>query len=115
MKRGCTLRWLFDDVNGCLTFAEKPGSLNPDPVMGVSERAEKGICVCYCRLPPCERLSEDDLALGGQPSEEERDRGNGAVPYCRLHKRRRAPRRLKCTAAAYVECREPPVFSDGIA
>ena len=37
------------------------------------------------------RWEPEDVALGGVLSEEERDRGNGAVPYCRVHRRRHAP------------------------
>lgn len=103
-----TLRWLLRG----LSFKPTPGAFSPDPIMSVEARAERGYCVCGCRLPPCHKLSTEDLALGGQPSEEERDRGNGAVPFCRVHQRRCAPRRL--APQPYVACTSvPPVFSDG--
>ena len=93
-----TLRWLLRG----LSFELKPGSLSPDPIMPVEARAERGYCVCGCRLPPCHKLSTEDLALGGQPSEEERDRGNGAVPFiCRVHQRR-WPLRAAPTCATAV-------------
>ena len=82
-----TLRWLMPK----LSFEEKPGSLDPDPCIPVADRAEKGYCVCGCRLPPAHRLSEADLQLGGPPSAEQSDRGNGAVPFCRVHGVRKGP------------------------
>ena len=98
-----------------LSFKERPGSLNPDPLMGVSERAAKGYCVCGCRLPPSQPLSKEDLKLGGKPSEEQRDRGNGAVPFCRVHRVRKGPTPLPKHAHRYFDSIVPPVFSDGLA
>ncbi len=56
-----------------------------DPEWPVAVRAEKGYCVCGCRLRPWEELSAADLELGGPCSEEQRDHGSGAVPFCRVH------------------------------
>ena len=105
-----TLRWLLRG----LSFELKPGSLSPDPIMPVEARAERGYCVCGCRLPPCHKLSTEDLALGGQPSEEERDRGNGAVPFYVVSTRCVARRADLRQCEPYVGCTSvPPVFSDG--
>ena len=82
-----TLRWLVHD----LSFRVRPGALDPDPEMRIAQRAKEGYCVCGCRLPPSERLSSEDLELGGPPTEEQRDRGNGVVPFCRVHGVRKGP------------------------
>ena len=79
-----TLRWLMTDFEAC-GFESRPGALDPDPRVSVEARAAMGVCVCYCRLPPCNALSEEDLALGGPPSGEQCDLGSGAVPFCRVH------------------------------
>ena len=80
-----TLRYLLPG----LSFVAVPGSLDPDPVISVERRAAEGYCVCGCRLPPSQALSEADLRLGGQPLEDQRDRG--AVPFCRMHGVRKGP------------------------
>lgn len=82
-----TLRWLLPR----LSFAPTDGALDPDPMMCVEVRAAHGYCVCGCRMPPSHKLSGDDLAAGGYPSDECCDHGSGAVPFCRVHKRRCPP------------------------
>ena len=88
-RRGAlhTLRWLLPR----LSFKARPGALDPDPLLGVAERADQGYCVCGCRVPPGTRLSDADLQLGGPLSEEQRGGGNGAVPFCRIHGERKGP------------------------
>ena len=49
-----TLRWLLPS----LSFKPIPGSLDPDPVLGVQQRAAAGYCVCGCVLEPFEPLSQ---------------------------------------------------------
>ena len=85
-----TLRWLLPG----LSFADRAGALDPDPVMTVAERARHGHCVCGCRLPPSHRLSEADVAMGGM-SREDYDNGNGAVPWCFVHNCRLSPKALR--------------------
>ena len=85
-----TLRWLLPR----LSFKPTPGSLFPDPVWPVERRAEEGWCVCGCRLPPCRDLSPQDLELGGPPTGDQGDHGNGAVPFCRVHGIRKGPTKI---------------------
>ena len=101
-----TLRWLLPK----LSFKETPGALSPDPEISVAMRAARGYCMCGCRLPPSHRLSDDDLRLGGPPSDEQSDRGNGAVPFCRVHGRRRAPMPYPARVAQRIsaKCGAPP-------
>ena len=90
---GGTLRWLLPS----LSFKPIPGSLDPDPVLGVQQRAAAGYCVCGCVLEPFEPLSQEDLALGGPPTDECNTPASGLVPFCRVHGRRkryRLPDRL---------------------
>ena len=108
-----TLRWLMPK----LSFAATPGALDPDPRIPVADRAERGYCVCGCRLPPSHRPSEADLKLGGPPAEDQHDRGNGAVPFCRLHGVRRGPTPypMRLHQSPKVALAVPVVFSDGCA
>ena len=88
-----TLRWLLPS----LSFKPIPGSLDPDPFLGVQQRAAAGYCVCGCVLEPFEPLSQEDLALGGPPTDECNTPASGLVPFCRVHGRRkryRLPDRL---------------------
>ena len=72
-----TLRWLLPS----LSFKPIPGSLDPDPFLGVQQRAAAGYCVCGCVLEPFEPLSQEDLALGGPPTDECNTPASGLVPF----------------------------------
>ena len=61
----CTLRWLLPG----LSFAEKPGSLDPDPSASVEWRQQNGYCVCNIGCGHCPFL-------------------DGESPYCYVHERR---------------------------
>ena len=60
----CTLRWLLPG----LTFAERPGALDPDPIATVEWRQQNGYCVCGIGRGECPYLIE--------------------APYCQVHERR---------------------------
>ena len=60
------------------------------------------VCMCYCWLPPCNALSEQDLALGGPPSGEQCGLGSGAVlsvPECNSVRRAPPPDYIRVAAA----------------
>ena len=60
----CTLQWLLPG----LTFAERPGALDPDPVATVEWRQQNGYCVCG--------IGRGDFPYLAQ------------APYCQVHERR---------------------------
>ena len=60
----CTLRWLLPG----LTFAERPGALDPDPIATVEWRQQNGFCVCGIGRGDFPYLTE--------------------APYCQVHERR---------------------------
>ena len=90
-----------------LSFEVKPGSLSPDPIMHVEAHRARLLRVWLTPLAVPQTLDRGSRvrrpAFGGGARP-----GNGAVPFCRVHQRRCAPRRLApqpyvvCTGGVYV-------------